>query len=52
MISFQFSPVRMMNIEISACPVEENEYRDSLPSPSSSGGSEKNYFVSSDEMNK
>ena len=50
-IWFQFSPVKMINIETIAIPVDPNPYLDSSPS-SVVKGSEKNYFVNKANINK
>ena len=49
-IAFQFSPVITMKIVINDYIVDENEYRDSLPS-SSCKGLKKNCFASKADMN-
>ena len=51
-MSFQFSPVKIINIEITAFIVVEKLYLETFPSLSINVYSERNYLHSKDPMNK
>jgi hypothetical protein len=52
MTSFQFSPVRIINIVITELIVVEKSYLDSLPSESINLYSARNYLHNNDPINK